>query len=130
MATARSVIKSSLRLISAIAVGETPTAEEATDGLETLNDMLHSWALHGVELDHTTLTLDDTVQLPDNHLKGVKYVLALTLGTEYGLPVKPEIAAIAAQEWTKIKAHHATVEDMALDHALAWNPSKRTWWNN
>lgn len=38
------LIKSSLRLISAIATGETPTAEETADSLRVLNDMLETWS--------------------------------------------------------------------------------------
>lgn len=38
------LIKSSLRLISAIAVGETPSAAETSDSLRVLNDMLETWS--------------------------------------------------------------------------------------
>lgn len=38
------LIKSSLRLINAIAVGETPSAAEAQDSLRALNDMLETWS--------------------------------------------------------------------------------------
>jgi len=38
------LIKSSLRLINAIAVGETPSASESQDSLMVLNDMLESWS--------------------------------------------------------------------------------------
>lgn len=38
------LIRSSMRLIGAIATGETPSAEEVTDGLLVLNDMLENWS--------------------------------------------------------------------------------------
>jgi hypothetical protein len=38
------LIKSSMRLIGAIASGETPSADEANDGLLVLNDMLENWS--------------------------------------------------------------------------------------
>lgn len=44
MATARDVIKGSLRLIGAIAQGETPSADAASDALSALNDMLGDWS--------------------------------------------------------------------------------------
>lgn len=42
--TFRDLFKSSLRIIGAIAQGETPSATELADGLATFNDMLDSWS--------------------------------------------------------------------------------------
>lgn len=41
--TVPDLIKSSMRLIGAIATGETPTADELNDGLLALNDILENW---------------------------------------------------------------------------------------
>lgn len=44
MATALDSIKRAMRLIGALSIGETPSAEESQDGLESLNAMLDSFA--------------------------------------------------------------------------------------
>lgn len=41
--TARDLIRASLRVIGAVATGETPPAEELNDGLQALNLMLDGW---------------------------------------------------------------------------------------
>jgi hypothetical protein len=42
--TVRDLIKSSLRLIGAVATGETPSSVEQSDALAALNDMLDTWS--------------------------------------------------------------------------------------
>lgn len=42
--TAGTLVKSAMRLGGAIATGETPTADELTDGLAALNDLLETWS--------------------------------------------------------------------------------------
>lgn len=44
MATARTIIARTLRLLQVLAAGETASAAEAMDALESLNDMLASWS--------------------------------------------------------------------------------------
>lgn len=53
MATVRDTIRGSLRLIGAIAYGETPSADEQSDGLSVLNEMLDSWATEGLTIYET-----------------------------------------------------------------------------
>jgi len=50
MSTGRDLIKSTLRLIGAIASGETPSSAEASDALVVLNQILDSWSLENLLL--------------------------------------------------------------------------------
>lgn len=61
MATARDLIKNSLRLIGALSTGETPGADEAADGLIALNNLIDSWSnekliIHQFVREEFTLT--------------------------------------------------------------------------
>lgn len=48
MSTALELIESSMRLATVLASGETATADEANDGLKTLNDLLENWSLENL----------------------------------------------------------------------------------
>ena len=62
--TARELIASSLRLLGVLAAGETATADEASDALSALNQMLSAWSNENLVVyqkvrDEFTLTADD-----------------------------------------------------------------------
>jgi hypothetical protein len=62
--TAREIIASTLRLLGVLAAGETATANEANDALESLNQMLSSWSNENLVVyqkvrDEFTLTAGD-----------------------------------------------------------------------
>ena len=67
MATVRDIIRRSMLLIGAIAVGETPTDEEAQDGLQTLNDMLEKRQVRksGFRTEATRKVLNTPPAQPD-----------------------------------------------------------------
>ncbi|MCP5307516.1 MAG: hypothetical protein H6953_19070, partial [Chromatiaceae bacterium] len=50
MTTALQLVTSSLRLIGAVAAGESPDADEQADALAALNQILESWNLQGLSL--------------------------------------------------------------------------------
>lgn len=119
MATARDVVTRALRLIGAIAAGEDASAEDATAGLDVLNDMLSGWAIEGVDLVHITRGLSDDLLVHASYLEGIRYNLALRLCEEYGKPVPPFVADRAAKTFAAFQAH--TIEfadDLRVDSAL------------
>ena len=48
--SAYDLIEGSMRLLGAIATGETMTADEANDGLNSLNDVLETWSLENLSV--------------------------------------------------------------------------------
>src|SRR5882757_50714 len=59
--TAGALITSSLRLIGAIATGETPTAAEINDGISTLNDLLENWSTQNLAMYGSAVEIFPTV---------------------------------------------------------------------
>lgn len=57
MATPRDIINKSLKLIGVLAQGESGTADQLADGLESLNDMLESWSTENLII-HKEVTED------------------------------------------------------------------------
>lgn len=67
MATALSMIKRAMRLAGVIGVGETPSDNEAEDGLEALNTMMNSWEtqkLYVYQIQEDTFTWPANTQSP------------------------------------------------------------------
>lgn len=48
--TALDLIKGAMRLVGVIATGETPSPDEANDGLNTLNDLLETWTTENLSV--------------------------------------------------------------------------------
>lgn len=88
MSTARDLIKGSLRLIGAIASGETPTADEQADALSVLNDMLDSWSNENLTIN--AKTIDTFTLVPSQAV----YTYGLTGNFNSARPQKIEFATI------------------------------------
>ena len=119
MATARDIVTRSMRLIGALAAGETASAEDASDGLDALNGMLHGWAVEGVDLIHTTLALTDTLLVEDAFLEGIRYNLAIRLAPEFGAVVPSHVPTLADEAFKAFQAHNLEFDDeLKPDFAL------------
>ena len=129
MTTARDLITQSLRTLGVLHSGETPSAEEANDGLTSLNQMLNSWLYDGIDMEFTTLTsLNDTIPYPDDQIGPIRYNLAVTMSPDYGVPVTPAMAALAQQGYLQLKRAYLVVPSLSVDTALRpyYNPNSGT----
>jgi hypothetical protein len=109
----------SMRMVGIIEAGETPSAEDAVDGLVILNDMLHGWAKEGVELNHVTLAAAQSMPYDDSYMEGIRYNLAARMGVEWGRQISPLILARAAAAFQAFQAHTLEFhDDLHVDRAL------------
>ncbi|MGZ3770063.1 MAG: hypothetical protein ACXVCP_00375 [Bdellovibrio sp.] len=115
--TVRDLIKSSLRLIGAIASGETPTSDEQADALATLNDILESWSNNGFliyEKKREVFSLVATQQAytfgTGGNFNSTRPVQLLEVNSTYGsveLPMK----ILTDAEWAAIPDKTQTAEN-------------------
>lgn len=118
MTTANDTIKSALRKIGVIAAGEAPTAQEATDGLECLNDMLHGFSADGIAFAHTTLALADNLPVPDEQVQHIKAMLAVYMAPEYGATPSPIVLAQAENARRYLQGAYSLPVTASADSAL------------
>lgn len=124
MATAEDIVTRALRMAGIGVGGEVLSDAEATDGLAILNAMLHSWALHGVDLGHIDLTLTDDVAWPENHTEAIVHNLAMRAAAELDGMLKPGIAELAIPEFLALKAAYLDIDDMEMPTGLKRMPSQ------
>lgn len=125
MATALDHIKRSLRLIKAIAAGEEPTAAEGEDALVTLNRMLHGFPSMGIERNHTTLSgLTAELNMPEEELGCVEWMLAMDLAPEYEVDPPPRVVEMAESSKRYLQGVYVRVDDVAVDSGLLNMPSQ------
>lgn len=118
MSTAREVVTDALKYIQVIHPGRSPSADEMTDGVRSLNLMLHSFEAEGIKLGFADITVDDDVPLADKFIRGVTYLLAIDLAPGYGTEVSPEVAINAAQSKTFLQTAFTEIPKLEMDTGL------------
>ena len=116
--TPNDAIKSALSLIGVLAEGETPNAEQASDGLDALNDMISSWEMVGLSIGHTTVAINDTMSIPAQYNKAIKYNLALELAPNYEIEPPMIVALHARQGYAALYADNHDIEKRVFDTTL------------
>lgn len=125
MATAKTVIKRALRLLAVSQSGEEPSADEAQDSLTALNEMLFSWELDSIPLNHIELVYTDTLPFGDNHIQAITYNLAVQLADEFGKQPTQIIYDKARKGYRNLQNFYANIDDAQTDAALDpyYNPN-------
>ena len=117
MATVHDILERAYRKVGIIAHDDAMTADHAAAGLNTFNDMLHSWELVGIALGHTDVGLSDAFPLADKFREGAVYLLASRLAPDWSVPVAFD-AYVFLRE---IQASYMVIDTVALDPMLVRN---------
>ncbi len=126
--TARDLIKGSLRIIGAIAAGETPSAAELSDALSSLNEMIASWSNDGYlifERKVEEFTLTGAQQMytigSGGDFNTSRPMRILQAGTkEAAGTTEIPISVYNVQEWAAITVKST---ESSLPQAIYYNPA-------
>lgn len=82
--TALQLITQAFRRLGLCSEDEAPTAEQGSQALEMMNDMMNGWEAEGIQYNHTDLGLQDTVNVPDALVTSTMWRLAEHVAMQYG----------------------------------------------
>lgn len=124
MTTASDIVTRAFRVAGLNTPSDAIAGEDSVNGLSILNAMLYGWATEGIDLAHSTLTLDDTILIPRQYEEAVVYNLATRVSAEYGSALDPRVDIQARRGFRALQA--GTLEfddDMKFDDALQNMPN-------
>lgn len=125
-ATMRDIVKGGMKRLGLLTLDKEPSGAEAAEYLTRLNGMMHNWRNMGVDITHTTLTLNGTFPLDEKYEEGVKAMLAVSIADENGKDLRPKTVDDAAECWKDLLAQYLDIaEEAEFDPALTNMPSQR-----
>lgn len=120
MTTARDIVEAAYRKLGVVASDEAMTADQADNGVKTLNRMMHGWLLDGIDIGHIDLELADVFSMEPQFEEGCVYLLAERLSPDYSAP-----ANFSPAEFKKrLSAAYLIIPDSKFDLTLT---RRRTW---
>ena len=120
MATAIDIVTRSLRLVNILEAGETASAEDAVDGVKSLNEMVNGWENSGIHIGWSNVAQSEELLVHDKFLEGIRYNLALRMAAEYdGIDAPQAVMAIAVASFKAFQMNTLEFDDdMETDRAL------------
>lgn len=118
--TALDMITDSLRLANVIDELETPSAEQGSSGLRSLNQLMAQWDGDGIKLGWFTVPTQATVlPIDQQDERAVKYNFANELAGEYGIDPMPGVVRIALNTHAQLGKRYALDVQCSLEHMPA-----------
>jgi hypothetical protein len=125
--TARQVITDAFHRIGFISEDEGLSAEQVARALYVMNDMMNGFNAEGIPYVHTDLTLDTTVNVPDELVRSVMWMLADEIAGEYGKTLTPRQQQWVAEARSNLQAYYYQVPPAQLDAGIEGRGLPGTW---
>lgn len=87
--SANQILTRAMRRIKVLAGEEAMDAATLADGLVTMNGVMHGFGPRGVHYAHVDLASTDTVNMPDELIDSLVWMIAEALAPEYGYAFTP-----------------------------------------
>lgn len=117
MSSSAQIVTRALKRLNIIQPAESPSAEEAADGLAALNAMIAGWQADGINVSAD-------VPLPSMHEEGVVALLAVRLASDYGKEPSALLLLDASTGMRRLEGAYISAPLAAFDTALTSSPSR------
>lgn len=118
-ATASDVITGAMRKLNLLSEVETLSAAQQSAGLKLLNAMMHGFSRKGIRYAHTDLTATATVNMPDDVINDLEWMLARQMADDgYGVALTPQQAVLTQSAKTTLQAAYFMRRASPVDSAI------------
>jgi len=117
-ATAQEVIERAARRINVLAAEEALSANEMTDCLQIMNDMMFNFTAKGIQYVHVQLAQSDTVNVPDEQVRNVILMLCDDLADDFGMPVSVDMREDIRQARQELQNCYMVINPAVPDKAV------------
>ena len=117
--TARQTITDAFHRMALISEDEAVTADQMSRALVVLNDMMNGFGAEGIQYVHTDLAVDDTLNVPDELVRSVMWMLLTELADEYGKVLDPPQQLNVDRARGALQAYYFAIPVAQLDDGVA-----------
>lgn len=118
MATAQDIITRALRRIGVLAGEEAANAPDMVESLQIMNDLMFAFPPMGIQYVHTALAAGDTVNVPDEQIRNLTFMVADELADGFGAPISPDLRMDIMNAKSELQAAYLHVNPAVPDRAL------------
>lgn len=122
--TAADIINASFDILGITAENEPVSSAQQATALITLNDLLQSFVMEGIQMPYANMAATDTMTIPASQFRAVQYLLAYELAPKFGTDITPQVQGLCMRAMTELQAYYAQIETLDVDTGLRYTPTR------